>query len=166
MSSATLEITVPGWVTQTPDCSYNLTLFDGDGDSIQDFNLTREEYVALKAELARLRGYGYGVPAKVPPPELVEKALEARFVTEMAFFASNLEIARTVWRGHRELVEGETFPEDLRKAYVSENGHEPDEHDVVAGEDIFQPGFRETLRDAAYECAQAWMKNGVVPKKA
>ena len=49
----------PEWVSDTPDIgSYNLTVFDGGGGSVEDIaDLTRAEYVALKKKLAKMRGY-------------------------------------------------------------------------------------------------------------
>jgi hypothetical protein len=53
----------PEWVTRTPEPGYNLTMFGADDDAAQDINLTRDEYLALKRALAKMRGY------KLPEPE-------------------------------------------------------------------------------------------------
>jgi hypothetical protein len=49
----------PEWLDKTPErTTYNLTMYD-DGVSVedQDIYLDRAEFIALKAELARIRGY-------------------------------------------------------------------------------------------------------------
>ena len=47
---------VPDWVKETPEeCSYNLTMYDDIGGSVQQVDLTRSEYEALKQHLAVLR---------------------------------------------------------------------------------------------------------------
>lgn len=52
------EIEIPAWVNDTPpDHSYSLTMFQNSDSSIQDIELTREEYIALKEHLAAMRGY-------------------------------------------------------------------------------------------------------------
>jgi hypothetical protein len=43
------------WLETPPEMEYSLTM-DDQGDVLQDINLTREEYVALKEHLATLRG--------------------------------------------------------------------------------------------------------------
>lgn len=49
---------LPDWLTHTPDETiYSLTMFDGGGTAVQDIEITRDEYLALKAHLANLRGY-------------------------------------------------------------------------------------------------------------
>lgn len=46
----------PEWVEHTPQYQYKLVAFDDGGDSTQEIILhTIEEFIALKAELARLR---------------------------------------------------------------------------------------------------------------
>jgi hypothetical protein len=55
---------VPEWVTETPDTYYHLSM-DGalgtaTGEFDQEIELTREEYVALKALVAKMRGYVAG----------------------------------------------------------------------------------------------------------
>ena len=48
---------MPKWVTDTPDdCTYDLTMFDTSGGSIQRVELTRAEFIGLKEQLARSRG--------------------------------------------------------------------------------------------------------------
>jgi hypothetical protein len=49
---------VPDWVTETPELysGYALTMED-ESTWLQDVPLTRAEYIALKAHLAKMRGY-------------------------------------------------------------------------------------------------------------
>lgn len=50
--------TIPEWALQTPpENSYDLTMFDSGGDSIEEVELSRAEYIALKRHLAVMRGY-------------------------------------------------------------------------------------------------------------
>jgi hypothetical protein len=50
---------VPEWVNETPrGQSYDLTMFEGDGDPSQDIDLTRYEFITLKRCLAALRNNG------------------------------------------------------------------------------------------------------------
>ena len=45
------------WVTYTPDeCEYRLVMFDNDGGKLQGVELTRDEYIAVKEQLAHSRG--------------------------------------------------------------------------------------------------------------
>jgi hypothetical protein len=51
---------IPGWVTAAPpDNSYSLTMFINNDYSDDDFNfdLTRDEFVALRDHLAEIRGF-------------------------------------------------------------------------------------------------------------
>jgi hypothetical protein len=48
---------VPDWMKETPEeCSYNLTMYGSSGDGIQQIDLSRGEYEALKRQLAADRG--------------------------------------------------------------------------------------------------------------
>jgi len=52
----------PKWIDQTPDeTSYVLTMYSNEGDAAQEVDITRDEYIELKAHLARIRGIS--VPA-------------------------------------------------------------------------------------------------------
>ena len=53
MSTFTLE---PKWLEESPACKYLLSAFDPGGSSIQEADLTLEEYEALKRHLAERRG--------------------------------------------------------------------------------------------------------------
>ena len=50
---------LPAWVTETPRAqSYELNIFNAGGDTDETINdLTRSEYISLKLQLARMRGY-------------------------------------------------------------------------------------------------------------
>jgi hypothetical protein len=51
---------IPGWVENTPqEQAYELSMFDSD-DNAQQIEMSREEFIALKAHLAALRGYRIG----------------------------------------------------------------------------------------------------------
>ena len=47
---------IPDWLESTPEYSYSLTLYES-GDGIQSIDMNREEYVALKRVLGKMRGY-------------------------------------------------------------------------------------------------------------
>lgn len=50
---------IPEWATTTPpDHQYLLEMFESSDQSVEEVDLTRDEYIALKAHLAALRGYG------------------------------------------------------------------------------------------------------------
>jgi hypothetical protein len=49
-------IASPDWMKPSPQCSYALTAYSWDGGEVQGAELTVEEYDALKAHLAKLRG--------------------------------------------------------------------------------------------------------------
>jgi hypothetical protein len=52
---------IPYWVTETPEeCSYDLSMFEGRGGSIEEISISRDEYIGLKAHLAAMRGYHSG----------------------------------------------------------------------------------------------------------
>lgn len=57
----------PDWVNETPDeTTYDLTMYGDHGGSIQEIDLARAEYIALKAHLAKLRGYTVPEDANAP----------------------------------------------------------------------------------------------------
>ncbi len=48
------------WFAETPDeTSYSLTMFSDRGASIQEVDLTRDEFITLKSYLGSMRGFGY-----------------------------------------------------------------------------------------------------------
>ena len=49
---------VPEWVNTTPDeLGYSLYMYSSDGEDIEELDVTRTEYIALKEYLAQMRGY-------------------------------------------------------------------------------------------------------------
>ena len=53
---------LPEWVKETPEPMepwppFSMISQEMEGEFLQDIELTREEYIALKAHLAKLRGY-------------------------------------------------------------------------------------------------------------
>jgi hypothetical protein len=49
---------IPAWATNTPaETSYDLTMFDADGGEQQSVDLSRDEFIALKTHLAKMRGF-------------------------------------------------------------------------------------------------------------
>jgi len=53
-SSAKTTVPAPEWATQTPEILYTIEAFLG--ETIEQVDLTREEYIALKRHLAKMRG--------------------------------------------------------------------------------------------------------------
>ena len=52
---------IPDWVKETPaDHLYTLTMFENSDAGIEEIQMSRAEYIALKAHLAALRGYTVG----------------------------------------------------------------------------------------------------------
>jgi hypothetical protein len=47
---------LPEWVAFSPDIDFQLAVF-AQSDSVEFISLSREEYMDLKATLARMRGY-------------------------------------------------------------------------------------------------------------
>jgi len=81
---------IPRWLAETPGESYSLTMFGPGGESVQDIDLTRDEYIDLKQCLAEMRGIGTDIP---------ETATDARahLVAEInaldVYYAQYIEIA-------------------------------------------------------------------------
>jgi hypothetical protein len=99
-----------------------------------------------------------------PPDELIQTALNEIVRRELEDFAANLEIARSVWRRFREMVEAPEFPEQLRVAYVEGRDEEPDDECGLGGEDALEPGYRESRLPDAVATAAFWTKNGIRPR--
>jgi hypothetical protein len=48
---------VPGWIYETPEpMRYSMAMEEPGGDHLQDVDITREEYAALKIRVAEMRG--------------------------------------------------------------------------------------------------------------
>jgi hypothetical protein len=77
------EIEIPDWVENTPDDTvYELIMWNPEGDSAQQLEMSREEYIALKAHLAAMRGYKIGdFRARIPglPREMRDNEIGRRF---------------------------------------------------------------------------------------
>ena len=86
---------VPDWVTETPEeSSYNLLMWDGDGDAVENIDPTRVEYIALKQYLAGLRGI---VPAVPEAPDVLQQ-------TELQSVFDDLEIVNLKILGYRRRI--------------------------------------------------------------
>jgi hypothetical protein len=97
-------------------------------------------------------------PLPEPPPAMVTKAHGLLMECDLAGFCSNLETARAMWRKYRELVEAPGYPEQLRAAFVAENGQEPSDDCGISGEEYLEPGWPENLLPQAVEAARGWMQ--------
>ena len=71
----TITQSQPGWLEETPECDYCLTMYGPDGSvPEQDVSLTRREFEALKHELAVRRGYIVEDVAQEPAEKIVSEA--------------------------------------------------------------------------------------------
>jgi len=62
-----------------------------------------------------------------PENHLVQQAIDALVLQELAEFAAKLETARVLWRKYRVLVEAPEFPPHLREAFTEIYGGAPDD---------------------------------------
>jgi hypothetical protein len=86
-----------------------------------------------------------------PPAHLVEELLDHLVGWDLHGFATNLEIARALWRRFREMVEAPKFPEQLLPVYMEE-GYDPDNGtNLNLCEECLDPNFRETQRPHVIE---------------
>ena len=70
-------ITTPDWLEETPDeTSYDLTMYDSGGGSIQNVQLSRDEYIDLKEYLSAHRGHCQDAQPK-PKTEACDDHAEA-----------------------------------------------------------------------------------------
>jgi len=99
-----------------------------------------------------------------PHDELIQTALDELVRREMEDLAANLEIARSMWRKFREMVEAPEFPEQLRVAYVEGRDEEPDDECGLGGEEVLEPGYRESRLPDAVATAAFWRKSGIRPR--
>jgi hypothetical protein len=91
-------------------------------------------------------------------PEVLQELLDKLLQSELGQFGICLEIARTIWRRHREMVESPAFPEHLLAAYVAEWGNDPDDDCLISGEpyiteEVIAEQRIEALRWAAQRAA-------------
>jgi hypothetical protein len=47
----------PEWVLETPTLIHQLAIFNSEAEPVQEIELSRDEYLALKRYLAEMRGY-------------------------------------------------------------------------------------------------------------
>jgi hypothetical protein len=93
------EQEIPIWVTETlPELIYQLIVWEGDGSEGESVDLTRNEYIALKAHLAAMRGYKTITP--IEAIKLVGDFCDAGSRDS----ARHLQIAREIYQGHPELI--------------------------------------------------------------
>jgi hypothetical protein len=97
-----------------------------------------------------------------PLDDLIQEALDSLMAADLAQFASNVETARAMLRKFPEFVTAPEFPEDLRNAFVQEQGREPDDAGDL-GEDVLDPSHRESRLPDAIEIAQSWAARGRLP---
>ena len=115
------EPIIPDWVKETPlENRYELTMFNGGGDSAEEIETTRDEYIRLKQHLAAMRGYTTG-DAAARVTELA-KEMELRWVTNMPSrdpqqIAAYLIVAREFYRRCPEAV---VAPEGAFEAVLRE----------------------------------------------
>ena len=98
---------VPYWVKQTlPDHAYRLIMFENDDVGGEEIEMTRAEYISLKASLAAMRGYQ--VPAVEDALAVIreDEALESysKFSDDDQQIARWLECARDFYRQVPDLV--------------------------------------------------------------
>jgi len=104
-----------------------------------------------------------------PSAALVEELIESLAHTEFAQFAMELSGARTMFRKYKALVEAPGFPELLRKHYIEEWEHAPEDECVESDinvlscmeADTITPEAREQLLPRARQIAQDWMRQGI-----
>jgi hypothetical protein len=76
---------VPKWVTETPDeITYKLEMTEwctGENQDVESIDLNRDEFIKLKATLARLRGFDVPeVEAETAPAEAKQDQYEAEYL--------------------------------------------------------------------------------------
>ena len=104
-------------------------------------------------------------PEKPPFSEqLFQKALESWTTGAITDFATNLLLARAMWKQHRELVEAPACPEPFRSYASRANIGENANYDFwkIVGLSLDQ--VRNKFRRKARETAKKWAENGV-PRK-
>jgi hypothetical protein len=92
------------------------------------------------------------------PPEMIEEAMDDLCDEQILQSADNLELARTLWRTHRSLVEADEFAEPYRTAFMNNYGREPSDDCNLAGAFVITNDVRAELLPHAREIAQHWMR--------
>jgi hypothetical protein len=104
---------IPDWVEGTPvEPSYSLAMFDNEGNTPQEIDVTRAEYVALKRHLAAIRGYRCPDPADVHGMETILKDLATEFTysdgsgidKDISQIARHVMVARDIFRRTPDLI--------------------------------------------------------------
>jgi len=96
---------IPEWVDKTPDPpEYDLVMWDAGGSSEENIEVTREEYIALKAHLAGMRGYRIGTAAEAVRMVMECPGLAEYNTLDEQQIASHIETARDVYRWLPDLV--------------------------------------------------------------
>ncbi len=101
------RVELPYWVTSThPEHSYQLVLFENNDSGVEEIDLTRAEYMALKQHLAGMRGYrlGHLTDRRTCIAELNKSLPEAYRQRDEQQNARHLEIAREIYRHCTDLV--------------------------------------------------------------
>jgi len=106
---------IPAWVTQThPEHTYHLAMFQSNDDNVESIDMTRDEYIALKAHLAAMRGYTVGdFGARIA--DLNTNGPEGYSGDDIEQTATLLEAARDFYRCCPELV---VFDSDELDEYI------------------------------------------------
>lgn len=90
---------IPDWVNEThPDHDYGLVIMESGDHSVEEVELTRDEYITLKAHLAAMRGYKAITP--IDAIKIVGDYCDAGSQDS----ARRLQAAREIYQGHPELV--------------------------------------------------------------
>jgi hypothetical protein len=120
---------IPDWVEKTPHLYFCLSVDDSDGNIAQDIDLTRDEYIPLKAHLAAMRGH-----TKIDDTDV--GGMETRFtelaadlvlpdgsgVDQAARIAQHVIIAREFYRRDPELITARAAELDEFMLYMAEHG--------------------------------------------
>ena len=115
-----MAVEIPAWVEDMPLApDFNLTMYDHYGGAEQEIDLTRDEYIALKAHLAAMRGYTVGdFQARIA--DLATTGPEGYRCSDLQQIASHLETARDFYRHCPDLV---VFDSDELAEYIEDLAH-------------------------------------------
>lgn len=172
----------PNWLDQTPECFYEFTAGSERNGEEQNISLTKEEYDAVKVYLAKLRGYeeppkpAESKPVEMPEAtpavelepssDLIERAYRFHVGGAIDQLATDVNLARHVFREHPDLVKARQFPKAFKPFRECEDADYP----VASAALKKLAGIDEAeARKEAIALAKVWMTNGVaknVLKKA
>jgi hypothetical protein len=95
---------IPNWVANTPnEQAYELNMFDSD-DNAQQIEMSRDEFIALKAHLAALRGYALDDVEALVQRAAEQRAKETGLSVDLSQAAVQFSIARDYYRKWPALV--------------------------------------------------------------